>query len=91
MPLIIHLPAVLSRLAEGRRSIEAEGVTLAEALTDASSRYPALAPRLRDEQGRPYPFVTFYLNDEDVRLAGGFDTPVRDGDELVVVPAVAGG
>ena len=91
MPLTIHLPSVLARLAEGQRSISAEGATLGEAVEHAAQRYPSLAPRLRDEQGKPYPFVTFYLNDEDIRLAGGFASPVRDGDEVVVVPAVAGG
>lgn len=91
MPLIIHLPAVLARLAEGERSISVLGATVGEAVREASSRYPALAGRLRDDRGRPYPFVTFYLNDEDIRLRGGFDVEVRDGDELVIVPAVAGG
>jgi len=56
-----------------------------------ATRYPNLAPRLRDETGQPYPFVTFYLNDEDIRFNGGFDAPVSDGDELTVVPAIAGG
>jgi molybdopterin converting factor small subunit len=55
------------------------------------SRFPALAPRLRDENGAPYPFVTIYLNDEDIRFLGGFTAPVQPGDELSVVPAVAGG
>ena len=91
MPLTIHLPAVLARLAEGQRAITAEGRTLGEAVEHAARRYPSLAPRLRDEQGQPYPFVTYYLNDEDIRLAGGFGSAVRDGDEVVVVPAVAGG
>jgi molybdopterin synthase sulfur carrier subunit len=56
-----------------------------------ATRYPNLAPRLRDETGQPYPFVTFYLNDEDIRFQGGFDAKVSDGDELTVVPAIAGG
>ena len=91
MPLTIHLPAVLARLADGERSINAEGRTVGEAVAAASRRYPGLSPRLRDEQGKPYRFVTYYLNDEDIRLAGGFEAEVRDGDELVIVPAVAGG
>jgi len=91
MPLTIHLPAVLARLADGQRSITAEGATLGEAVEHAARRYPPLGARLRDEQGAPYPFVTFYLNDEDIRLAGGFQSAVRDGDEVVVVPAIAGG
>jgi molybdopterin converting factor small subunit len=62
------------------------------AVVDAvASRYPDLAPRLKDEQGNAYAFVTFYLNDEDIRLKGGFGAPVSDGDELTIVPAIAGG
>jgi len=91
MPLIIHLPAVLARLAGGNRQLTVEGRTVGEAVGQVSAAYPGLSERLRDGQGRPYPYVTIYLNDRDIRLAGGFDTPVSDGDELIVVPAVAGG
>lgn len=91
MPVTIQLPAVLARLAGGERTISAEGGTVGEAVRDAARRYPELSPRLSDGQGKPYAFVTFYLNDEDIRLNGGFDSVVRDGDELIIVPAVAGG
>lgn len=91
MPITIHLPTVLAPLAEGRRSLEAAGASVGEAVADIAARYPALATRLRDEQGNPYPFVAFYLNDRDIRLSGGFATAVREGDELIVVPAIAGG
>ena len=71
--------------------MEANGTTVGAALDDAVRRFPALSPRLRDEHGDPYPFVTIYLNDEDIRFIGGFDAAVQAGDELSVVPAVAGG
>ena len=91
MSITINLPNILSRLAEGRRALEASGATLGDAVADVSRQYPALKPRLTDEAGNPYPFVTYYLNDEDVRFAGGFGATVRDGDEVTIVPAVAGG
>ena len=91
MPITITLPTVLAKLADDQRTIQAEGATLGDAVADAAARYPQLAPRLRDEQGNPYAFVTFYLNDEDIRFNGGFNAAVRDGDEVVVVPAIAGG
>ena len=91
MAVTVTLPNVLAKLAENRRTLEVSGATVGEAVTSLATRYPALAPRLRDAQGRPYEFVTFYLNDEDIRLHGGFDAPVKDGDEVTVVPAVAGG
>jgi len=91
MPITLHIPTVLARLSDGQRKITAQGTTVGEAVADVSARFPALGPRLVDEAGSPYAFVTYYLNDEDIRFRGGFDAPVRDGDEVIVVPAVAGG
>lgn len=91
MSITINVPTVLARLADGRRTLEADGSTVGDLVSDIASRYPALATRLRDEQGSPYRFVTFYLNDDDIRLNGGFRAPVREGDEVTIVPAIAGG
>ena len=91
MAITVTLPGVLARLADGNTSLEAEGATVAEVVSDLASRYPALEPRLRDTDGNLYEFVTIYLNEEDIRLSGGFDAVVGQGDELTVVPAVAGG
>ena len=91
MSLTISLPSVLSRLTDGSRSLSASGTTVGEAVADVTRRFPSLAPRLVDDAGQPYPFVTYYLNDEDIRFSGGFTAPVRDGDELTIVSAVAGG
>lgn len=91
MALHVSLPSVLSRLADGNRSLSAAGATVGEAVTDVARRYPSLATRLVDDAGQPYPFVTYYLNDEDIRFTGGFAAAVRDGDELTIVSAVAGG
>ncbi|HET7585239.1 MAG TPA: MoaD/ThiS family protein [Gemmatimonadaceae bacterium] len=90
MSITLYLPTVLADVA-AQRTIEVRGATVGEAVDDLAQRFPALAPRLRDEAGNPYPFVTFYLNDEDIRFRGGFDAPIGDGDELTIVPAVAGG
>jgi molybdopterin synthase sulfur carrier subunit len=91
MPVTVSLPSVLSRLADGHRALPAVGGTVGEAVADLTRRFPSLATRLVDEQGAPYPFVTYYLNDEDIRFAGGFGAALRDGDELTIVSAVAGG
>jgi molybdopterin converting factor small subunit len=91
MSVHVSLPSVLSRLADGNRSLSAAGATVGEAVTDVARRYPSLATRLVDDAGQPYPFVTYYLNDEDIRFTGGFAAAVRDGDELTIVSAVAGG
>jgi molybdopterin converting factor small subunit len=90
MSVTLVLPTVLAKLADGQE-IAASGETVGEVIADVAARFPALAPRLRDDAGNPYPFVTFYLNDEDIRFNGGFAAGVKDGDEVTVVPAIAGG
>ena len=90
MSVTLQLPAVLAKLADGRRTLEARGATLGDVVDDVAARFPALAPRLRDDTGKPYAFVTFYVNDDDARLQG-FAASVRDGDEIIIVPAIAGG
>lgn len=91
MSLTISLPSILARLAEGQRALSASGTTVGEAVADLTQRFPSLATRLVDDQGQPYPFVTYYLNDEDIRFTGGFEAAVHDGDEITIVSAVAGG
>ena len=90
MTATLFLPAVLGKLADSKE-FSVDGATVGDLVADAAARFPALAPRLRDDAGNPYPFVTFYLNDEDIRFHGGFAAAVKDGDELTVVPAIAGG
>ncbi len=91
MPVTVRLPTVLASSAGGRNVHQAHGATVGEAIADVAARFPELGPRLRDEKGEPYPYVIFYVNDEDIRFHKGFATPVADGAEIIVVPAIAGG
>ncbi len=91
MPVTVRLPTVLARAAGGETVHKASGATVGDAIADVSARYPELGPRLRDASGQPYPYVIFYVDDEDIRFRNGFATPVADGAEIVVVPAIAGG
>ena len=91
MAVTFSLPTVLARLADGHATIESAGDTLGDVVAEIAGRFPRLAPRLRDDTGGPYPFVTYYLNDEDIRFRNGFATPVAAGDEITVVAAIAGG
>jgi sulfur-carrier protein len=91
MAVTFSLPTVLARLADGQSTIHATGGTLGDVVAEIAGRFPQLAPRLRDAAGGPYPFVTYYLNDEDIRFRNGFATPVAEGDEITVVAAIAGG
>ena len=93
MPITVNLPSILSKLANGARLVQADASskTVRGVVSELADRYPDLGPRLRDHGGEPYPFVTFYLNDDDIRFNGGFDAAVVDGDEVTIVPAIAGG
>ncbi len=91
MAVTFSLPTVLAKLADGQSTIQTAGGTLGDVVAEIAGRFPRLAPRLRDAAGGPYPFVTYYLNDEDIRFRDGFATTVREGDEITVVAAIAGG
>ncbi|MGI8509840.1 MAG: MoaD/ThiS family protein [Gemmatimonadaceae bacterium] len=91
MSVTLSLPTVLAKLANGSKTIDSRGDTMGDVVDDVVAQYPELEPRLRDGNGNPYPFVTFYLNDDDIRFNGGFSATVRDGDEIIIVPAIAGG
>ena len=91
MPITLKLPTVLAKAAGGQTVHQAKGATVGAVVEDVAGRFPELAPRLRDARGEPYPYVIFYVDDEDIRFQQGFETPVADGAEIVVVPAIAGG
>jgi molybdopterin converting factor small subunit len=89
--IVIHLPAILSRHAAGARTISAGGDTVGAVLASVEAEHPALGRRIREATETANPFVTLYLNDEDVRFHGGHAAAVRPGDELSIVSAIAGG
>ncbi len=90
MAVLVRIPIPLRRFVEGRPVVEARGDTIAQVLGDLGSRYPGVQQRLYDGSALR-PFVNIYLNDEDIRFLAGEDTPVKDGDLISVVPAIAGG
>jgi molybdopterin converting factor small subunit len=91
MPVTLKLPTVLAKAAGGETVHQARGGTVGDVVTEIADRHPELGPRLRDANGDPYPYVIFYVDDEDIRFQQGFATPVSDGAEILVVPAIAGG
>jgi sulfur-carrier protein len=90
MAIEVRIPTILRSYTGGAKSVEAAGGTLADLIADLNSRHSGLAERLVDDGGLRR-FVNVYLNDEDVRFLGGLDAPVKDGDTVTVLPAVAGG
>lgn len=91
MAIEVRVPTVMRRHTAGERRVIGDGATLRELVTDLESRHPGLGPALVDEEGRLHRFVQTYVNDEDVRFLGGIETPLADGDEVSILPAVAGG
>ena len=87
---VVRIPPVLRSEAGGAREVEADGATLRELIEDISERLPALGARIYGEDGL-HAFVNVYVDGEDIRFLDGLDTPVKDGDEVTILPAVAGG
>jgi sulfur-carrier protein len=90
MAIEVRIPTILRTYTGGAKSVEGSGDTLGDLFADLDARHGGLRDRLVDDTGLRR-FVNVYLNDEDVRFIGGLSAPVRDGDTVTVLPAVAGG
>jgi molybdopterin synthase sulfur carrier subunit len=90
MPVEVRVPTVLRTYTRGAKQVDASGSTLREVIEHLESDHPGIKDRLIDD-GDLRRFVNVYINDEDVRFMSGLDTAVRDGDVVVMLPAVAGG
>ena len=91
MANIIHIPTPLRPFTDKKESVEVNGATVGELLTDLTTRYEGLRKHLYTDDGRLRNFVNVYLNDEDIRYLQKEQTPVKPGDSLSIVPSVAGG
>ncbi len=86
----VSIPTILRTHTGGEKSVEATGSTVAEVIDDLESRHAGLRNRLITD-GALHRFVNVYVDDEDVRFAGGLDAPVKDSSTVTILPAVAGG
>ena len=91
MSVTIRIPTALRKLAGGAASIEVDGATVGEALTFVHETHPDLGKQLVGEDGKVRRFVNIFANDEDIRFLDDLSTALKDGDELSIVPAIAGG
>ena len=91
MPVDVRLPTVLRSQAEGKSTVSVEGATIGDVLRDLVARYPGISGQVLNEDGTLHRFVNVYVNDDDVRYLSLLDTPVKSGDEVSILPAVAGG
>jgi MoaD family protein len=91
MAVLVKIPTQLRAVADGAAETEVQGATVAEVLNGLYERYGELRERICDEDGSLRRFVNVYLAGEDIRFLEGLATPVPDGAELTILPAVAGG
>jgi molybdopterin converting factor small subunit len=87
----IVLPTALARHTDGQKSFDSEAKDLPGLLTEVDAKYPALAQNIKDENGKLRRFINVYVNDEDIRFLGGDAHQFEDGDEVMLIPSIAGG
>lgn len=90
MAIEVRIPTILRNLTDDAKVVEGSGANLGELFTDLNNKYPGIEERVI-EDGKLRRFINVYLNDEDVRFVGGLDAKLSDGDNVTILPAVAGG
>ena len=91
MAVTVRIPTPLRRLTQNLAEVETEGVDIKTIIDNLESDYPGMKERICDDGGNIRRFVNIYLNDEDIRFLEGKETPVADGAEISIIPAIAGG
>lgn len=91
MPVKVRIPTPLRKLTHNEELVEVSAGTVAAAIAELQQRFPGIQERLLDEQGGVRRFVNVYLNEEDIRFLQNQQTPTKDGDEISIIPAIAGG
>jgi len=91
MAITVRIPTPLQRLTNGQGEVACEGTTVTELLSDLERRHPGIKERICDEEGKLRRFVNIFVNDEDIRFMQGDQTQIKDGDEVSIIPAIAGG
>ena len=91
MAIKVRIPTPLQKLTQNQTEVEASGSTVDELVNSLESKYPGIKERVYDEQGKLRRFVNVYVNEEDVRFLDGEKTKIKDGDEVSIIPAIAGG
>ncbi len=91
MAVVVRIPTPLRSLTKGSAEVQASGNTVIDIIGDLERQFPGMRERLVDDDGGIRRFVNVYVNQEDVRFLDGDKTPLKDGDEVAIIPALAGG
>ncbi len=87
----VRIPTPLRKLTNGKEEIVTAGATVGELIASLEAQFPGIKERICDDAGKVRRFVNIFANDEDIRFLQNLDTPVKDSDEISIVPAIAGG
>ncbi|MFQ5560442.1 MAG: ubiquitin-like small modifier protein 1 [Nitrospinota bacterium] len=91
MAINVRVPSPLQKLTNGNATVESEGATVQEVFNVLEEKFPGMKERLYDDNGTLRRFINIYVNEEDIRFLKGDETAVKDGDEISIIPAIAGG
>lgn len=88
---VLRIPTPLRAYTSGQSEVSVSGANIAEALTDLTSQYPAIQPHLFNESGDLRPFVNLFVGEKNIRDLQGVNTPINEGDRVMLIPSIAGG
>jgi molybdopterin synthase sulfur carrier subunit len=91
MGIKVRIPTPLQKITNNQPEVTTQGVTVAEVIENLNASFPGLKDRICDESGKVRRFVNVYVNDEDIRFLEKENTHVKEGDEVSIIPAIAGG
>ncbi|MBU1366383.1 MAG: MoaD/ThiS family protein [Candidatus Omnitrophica bacterium] len=91
MAINVRVPAPLRKLTKNQAEIQANGTNIKELIDDLEKNFPGIKERICDETGKVRKFINIYVNEEDVRFLQQDETSLKDGDEVSIIPAIAGG
>ena len=91
MAIKVRIPTPLMKLTDNQSEVSAEGETISDIINDLENQFNGIKDRICEENGAPRRFINIYINEEDIRFLEGEKTTVKDGDEISIIPAIAGG
>jgi len=91
MQATVRVPTPLQKLTQNQGEVKVSGANIKELIEDLEKKFPGIKERICDEAGKIRRFINIYVNEEDVRFLQQEETPLKDGDEISIIPAIAGG
>jgi molybdopterin converting factor small subunit len=88
---VLRIPTPLRSYTSGKSEIDVSGANISEALTDLTNQFPPIKPHLFNDSGELRPFVNLFVGENNIKDLQGVNTPIKDGDKLVLIPSIAGG